>query len=265
MKRVIFLLTFFLIIVTEVFSQGEIDDQQRLFYRNESTWGGNLSSTGYGASYRYARRINFFNQRLYEVGFNVVRHPKEIRISNPYYPGNRSFIFGKENFFFNLRGGIGFQRTKFKKLDKGGVAIRFLYSGGLSLGFYKPVYYEVYKQSSNSTYIIVTEKFNPTLHAPQDIVSRASFFKGFNELKLSPGLFARGGINFEFGKADPIISSLEVGATLDAYIKKIPIMASDDNRQIFPAIYISFRFGKIIDPKSEKKLKYQKDQGTSSY
>lgn len=265
MKRVIFLFAFFLIIVAEVFSQGDIDNQQRLFYRNERTWGGNLSSTGYGASFRYAKRINFFNQRLYEVGFNVLRHPKEIRISNEFYPGNKSFVFGKKNFFFNLRGGIGFQKTKFKKLDKGGVAVRFLWSGGVSLGFYKPVYYEVYNQTSSNTYSITTEKFNADLHAPQDIISRASFFKGFNELKVTPGLFGRIGLNFEFGKKDPNITSLEVGATLDAYLKKIPIMASEDNRQIFPALYISFRFGKIIDKKSEKKIEYQQGQPSAAY
>jgi hypothetical protein len=133
------------------------------------------------------------------------------------------------------------------------------------LGFYKPVYYEVYNQTSSNTYIISTEKFNADLHAPQDIISRASFFKGFNELKVSPGLFGRIGVNFEFGKKDPNITSLEVGATLDAYLKKIPIMASEDNRQIFPALYISFRFGKIIDKKSGKKIEYQQNQQSTAY
>jgi hypothetical protein len=64
-------------------------------------------------------------------------------------------------------------------------------------------------------------------------------------------------VNFEFGKREPLVSALEIGATLDAYLKKIPIMASEDNKQFFPAIYASFRFGKIIDPRSEAALEYQ--------
>ncbi len=263
MKKLLYILTFFIIFCSEAYSQGEIDDQQKLFYRNERTYGGVLSSIGYGATYRYAKRINFFNQRVFEGGFNIVKHPKEIRISNPWFPGNKSFVFGKENFFFNLQGGIGFQRIMFKKVDKGGIAVRLIYAGGLSLGFYKPVYYEVFVQTTPSNYIIVTEKFNPTLHAPEDILSRASFFKGFSELKIAPGLYGRFGVNFEFGKKDPRISVLEVGVTVDAYYKKIPIMASDDNRWIFPAMYVSFSFGKIIDPKSEIKNQYNQNQSGS--
>lgn len=249
-----------MIFVIEAFSQGEIDDQQKLFYRNEQTYGGILSSNGYGGTFRYAKRINFFNQRVYEIGINIIKHPKEIRVRNIYFPGNRSFVFGKENFFFNLRGGIGFQRIMFKKVDKDGIAVRLIYSGGISLGIYKPVYYEVWKSTSSTTYIIVTEKFNASIHGNTDIVSRASFFKGFNELKVAPGLYGKFGLNFEFGKKDPKISVLEVGITADAYYKKIPIMASDDNQWIFPAIYVNFSFGKIIDPKSEVKIKYQQDQ-----
>lgn len=260
MKKFGYILTFFIIFCSDVFSQGEIDDQQRLFYRNERTYGGILSSTGYGATFRYAKRINFFNQRVFEGGFNIIRHPKETRVRNPYYPGNRSFVFGKENFFFNLQGGIGFQRIMFKKVDKGGIAVRLIYAGGISLGFYKPVYYEVFVATSSTTYIIVTEKFNPTITEPVDILSRASFFKGFGELKIAPGLYGRFGVNFEFGKKDPRISVLEVGITADVYYKKIPIMASGDNRWIFPAMYVSFSFGKIIDPKSEIKAKYQENQ-----
>lgn len=260
MKKTGLIFTFFFIVVSEVFPQGEIDDQKKLFYRNERTIGATLSSVGYGGSFRYSKRINFFNQRIYEAEISIIKHPKEIKTVNSWYPNNKRFVFGKLNFFFNVRAGIGFQRIKYKKIDKGGIAIRFLYTGGLSLGFYKPVYYEVFKAVGGMSYIIVTQKFNSSIDSPYDILSRASFFKGFDEIKLVPGLYGRIGINFEFGKRDPVISALEVGAMLDAYIKKIPIMASDDNKQFFPAIYASFRFGKIIDIKSETKLKYEEEK-----
>jgi len=260
MKKLLFILALFFSLISQSLSQGEIDDQLKLFFRNEQTFGGTVTSFGYGASFRYGKRINFFNSRLIEGSINIIKHPKEVKGSNPIFPNSKRFVFGKENFFFNLQASYGFQRIKFKKKDKGGIEVRFLYTGGISLGFYKPVYYEVLVPVSLFEYTISTEKFNPSLHTPYDIYSRASFFKGFNEIKLVPGLNGKFGISFEFGKADPVISAIEIGGMIDLYAKKIPIMASDDNRLFFPAIYASFRFGKVIDKRSEVKFDYLQNQ-----
>ncbi|MEA1897966.1 MAG: hypothetical protein U9N53_09945 [Bacteroidota bacterium] len=260
MKKLGFIAAFFFLLLPHSFSQGEIDDQLKLFFRNEQTFGGIISSTGYGASFRYGKRINFFNSRLFEGSINIIKHPKEIKGSNPIFPNSKRFVFGKENFFFNIQASYGFQRIKFKKKDKGGIEVRFLYAAGISLGFIKPVYYEVLVPVSLYEYKIETEKFNPSLHTPYDIYSRASFFTGFSELKVAPGLNGKFGISFEFGKADPVISVIEVGASIDLYTREIPIMASDDNRFFFPAIYASFRFGKVIDKRSQAKIDYLQNQ-----
>jgi len=254
---IILFLTFIFI---PVFSQGELDDQQRLFYRNEKTMGGTLSSTGLGVGFRYSKRINFFNKRIYEADINIIKHPKEVKTSNPLFQNSKRFVFGKLNNFFNIRTGLGFMRVKYKKTDKGGIEVRLVYAGGLSMGFYKPVYYEVLTPVSLYEYTLVTEKFNPALHSSYDIYGRASFFKGFNELKFMPGVYGRIGVNFEFGKKDPILNIIEAGLTVDAYPKTIPIMATEDNKQIFIAFYVSYRFGKIIDKISTTKLKYQEQQ-----
>jgi hypothetical protein len=79
-------------------------------------------------------------------------------------------------------------------------------------------------------------------------MGKASFFKGFNEIKLYPGLYARGGFNFEYSRNDRVTHTIEIGASLHAFTKTIPIMASDDNRQVFPAIFVSYRIGMILDP-----------------
>lgn len=260
MKKAGIILFFLVFILSPGFSQGELDEQQRLFYRNEQTYGGTLSSTGMGGGFRYSKRINFFNKKVFEADFNIIKHPKEVKTSNPYFQNSKRFVFGKLNTFFNVRGGYGFMRVKYKKTDKGGIEVRLLYTGGVSLGFYKPVYYEVLTPLTLYEYTLVTEKFNPALHATTDIYGRASFFKGFNEIKFMPGIYGRIGVNFEFGKKDPVLNIIEGGITIDAYPKAIPIMATEDNKQIFIAFYVSYRFGKIIDKKSTKKLKYQEQQ-----
>ncbi|NOY37836.1 MAG: hypothetical protein GXO83_09695 [Chlorobi bacterium] len=247
MKKVISIFTFFLFFLLRLSGQGEIDDQQRIFYRNEATLHASLNSTGFGGGVRYGKRLNFFNKRLYEGEISYFKHPKEIRLNNPYFPNSRSFVYGKLNLFFNLRGGYGFQREVFKKLDKGGVAVRYFYTFGPSIGIYKPVYYEVLVPVSLYEYQLVTEKFNPALHKSDDIYGRASFLKGWNELKIVPGIFGKFGINFEFSKFDPLVQALEAGIVIDVYPKKIPIMASNDNRNYFISLYACYRFGKIID------------------
>jgi hypothetical protein len=147
-----------------------------------------------------------------------------------------------------LRGGIGHQHELFKKADLGGIAIRYFYLAGPVLAIYKPIYYKVLYPISLSEYEIKEEKFDASIALPQDIYSKASFTKGLNETKVLPGLFAKGGFNFEYSKEDKIIHAIEVGAQINVFPKKIPIMASPDNKTIFFSLFVSYRFGMIIDP-----------------
>ena len=249
MKTIGLILAGFWIALPVCFAQGEIDEQQRLFYRNEHTLGIFLNSTGWGVGYRFGKRINYLNKRLYEIDFNNIKHPKEYKTTNPIFPNTKGFIFGKENLFVNLRAGYGFQHEMFRKIDRGGISIRRFYSFGASLGFYKPIYYELLVQVSHNAFNIKVDKFNENIHDPLDIYSRASFFKGFDEIKFVPGIYGKAGINFEYSKYDRLIHAVEIGLTLDAYPKKVPIMATEDNRQIFFSLFVSYRFGKVVDPK----------------
>jgi len=85
-------------------------------------------------------------------------------------------------------------------------------------------------------------------------MSKASFFKGFDEMKLYPGLYTRAGFNFEYSKNDRITHAIEVGASLHGFIKEIPIMATEDNKQFFPSLFVSYRIGMILDPVNRQGL-----------
>ena len=102
-----------------------------------------LIPTDLALSYREAKRKDYLNKRLLEIDFGTLKHPKEYKISNAYYQGYKSFVFGKLNSVFFLRAGIGHQHEIFQKADLGGIAIRWFYSGGPVLAFYKPIYYMV--------------------------------------------------------------------------------------------------------------------------
>jgi hypothetical protein len=244
-----FKISFFLILTIislGVYSQGEIDDQPKVMLKNEKTGFVFLTSNGYGASYRYGKRINARNQTLYDIDFMNVKHPKELRLTSSYNAySSRSFVYGKKNLFWELKGSIGKQYELYRKNDKGGISIRYYYLGGLTLGILKPIYYEIQYYSLNYNYV-KEEKFNISIHQ-SNINGKASFFKGFDELSLKPGLTAKGGFSFEFGRDDKIIRALDVGIGLDLFPRSIPIMATQTNNFFFINLTAGYRFGKIID------------------
>lgn len=231
-----------------LYAQGDLNEQQKVFFRNEMSFAILLNSNGIGVSYREAKRIDFLNKRFVEIEAGTLKHPKEYKISNPYTQSG-SFVFGKLNSTFFLRGGVGRQHEIFKKADLGGVAIRYFYSAGPVIAFYKPIFYKVlYPTSTINEYEIRLEKFEASFSLPQEIYSRASFFKGFDEIKVLPGLFAKGGFNFEYSKEDKLIHAIELGGQINAFPKKIPIMAGSENNNLFFSLFVSYRFGIILDP-----------------
>ena len=230
----------------QVFSQGELDLQPRLIYRNERSGAIYLNSNGIGAGYRYGQRITARNQKLYEVDFLSVKHPKEIRISNS-IDNSRSFVFGKENTFFELRGMYGKQNEIFRKNDRGGVSVRYFYTGGPAVGIIKPIYYEVlYSTGLPFDFYIQTEKYNASLHQ-SNIYGRSSFTKGLKEISLAPGASLKAGFSFEYSRQDIKLHSLDAGFTLDLFARKIPIMATTNNDFLFFNLFVSYRFGRSID------------------
>ena len=247
MKKLLILAVMILSGAFSLYGQGELNEQQRVFFRNEKSFAIVLNTDGYGFSYRGANRINYLNKRLLEIEGGTLKHPKEYKQPTLYTQGG-SFKYGKINSPFYFRVGLGHQHEIFKKADLGGIAIRYFYSGGPVLGLYKPIYYRIVYPLPGNEYLIKEEKFKPAITQPQDIYSRASFFKGFNEFKLTAGLFAKGGFNFEYSKEDKVIHAIEVGAQINAFPNKIPIMASTDNKNIYFSLFVSYRFGMIIDP-----------------
>ncbi|MEE4214015.1 MAG: hypothetical protein V2I34_03045 [Bacteroidales bacterium] len=231
-----------------LFAQGDIDDQEKVFYRNERTVGINLNSNGFGISYREGKRLDFLNKRIIDIDLNIIKHPKEVKLSNPWVQTSGSFVYGKQNEVYSIRGALGHQHEMFRKMDLGGVSVRYFYSGGISLALAKPIYYNVLYYTPASTYQIKQEKFTADIIDPSYIYNKASFFKGVSETKVYPGLSGKAGFSFEYSKEDKVIHSLELGTSFEAYTRKLPIMATDDNRAVFLTLFVSYRIGIVIDP-----------------
>ena len=244
MKYAIVLTLFQLIYSSIVFAQGDIDDEKRALIRNERTFHLSLNSNGWGGGFAFGKMVNIYRKKLYSVELVTIKDAKELKINNPYQPEFHRFIYGKNNVFYNLRFGFGHLFKLYDKKDKGGIEVRWFYNTGPLLGLLKPVYYV----TGVDPY--TTEKFNSSLHTASSILGGASYFKGFDELSVVPGAFVKIGTSFEFSKKDLVVNALEGGLTLDIFPKKVDLMANNKNQFYFLAIFVSYRFGKIINPRA---------------
>ncbi len=230
-----------------LYGQGELDEQPKIMLRNERSGIVFLTSTGIGAGYRYGKRIVARKQTLYDIELTNTKDPKEVRLTSSNYTySSRSYVYGKENTFFKFKGTWGKQYEMFRKNDKGGVSIRQFYAVGPIIGVLKPIYYDVFYSIPPDNGSFKTEKFTTSLD-PQRIVGKASFFKGFDELSVIPGVTAKAGFSFEYSREDAVIHALEFGVSIDAFPREIPIMATENNHFLYVNLFAGYRFGKVVD------------------
>ena len=245
------LICFGLFLTQTITAQGEIDDEPKIFYRNGRTFSGSLDSNGWDIGMQYGKRINAFKSLLYSGEIGSLRHPKEYKSQSPYSGGwGNGYVFGKTNEAICLRFGTGLQKEIFGKYDKGGIAIRYFVSGGLSLALMKPVYYDKIVGFDYQRLEVMREPslFDPDyMQSIYDIWDKKSFFMGIDEISLDPGVFARAGFSFEYSIQDKLINAIEGGVKLEGFLKKVPIMASNDNRRLFFSLFVCYRFGKVLD------------------
>lgn len=221
--------------------------------RNELSFGINIHSSGWGIDFRRGKNLTVSKKRMLEFEFVGMHHSKEIKSVNPYYENSKSYVYGKLNTVSVLRSAIGIQRIIAGKAEKGGIELRLNYTGGISLAFAKPIYLNIIREDVNDPgYIRVSvERYNPDLHGIDVIYGRASFTKGFGEIKPYPGLYAKLGLSFEYGALDDDVKIVEVGMTVDAFAKTIPIMGSPSNalepvknNQVYFNFYINILYGR---------------------
>jgi hypothetical protein len=240
--RLVFQILLILFFFTEGFSQGEIDDERKILYRNEKSFGFMLNSNGYGAGYRFAKRINIHRRFIYDGDFNYVKHQKEKKIYNPYSASLRKFVYGKTNTAFNIRFGVGQHHEIFKKFDKNSVSVRYYYIGGVSAMFLKPIYYQVLNDSTGFYDWERFQKNTPWWY----ITDKKPFTYALNEIKIVPGGYVKTGFGFEFSKEDKRINMIDVGVSLEVYPYPVKIMETEDKQILFPMVYLSYRFGKAV-------------------
>ena len=248
-KRILGLLLFFLFSF-QLSAQQLKDDLTRLesgedvnvIYTQEASFGIFMHSAGgFGIAYRRGEHVTGKRKRLFEIEASNFKHPKEVKSINSYYANSKGFIYGKLNSILLIRPGVGIQNVLYQKSDKKSIEIRYSYFLGATLGFAKPVYLEIRKET---TLIPSTERYNPEIHKQEDIFGKAPFFRGIEKTIIYPAGYAKLALSFEYADRYNALKVIETGAVIDVYPKAIPMMAFNKKQQVFVSLYLKIIWGK---------------------
>lgn len=221
-------------------------------YDHEFNVGGRLNTNGWSAYLEYEKRSSEVTSTIFQFEAGEIKHPKEnkqaktkgVDIYGYPYSGH-SYVYGKKNIFYQAKLGVGQRRLIGGKGIKNGVEVSAIYLGGFSLGLVKPYLLQLQDSTaSGSSYQKYTPENASSFLNVNNILGGPGLGKGWNEVKLVPGLYARVGMRFDWAEFNEFVSAVEVGLDAELYSQKIEIMVQNPGQQFFYGAYVSLVFGK---------------------
>ncbi|MCB9282462.1 MAG: hypothetical protein H6563_00190 [Lewinellaceae bacterium] len=232
-------------------------DNKGVLYNREVAFSLRPHTNGFALGTEFGRLRTYYLTRTFHIEVGELKHHKEHRTnldrSSATGRISRAFVYGKQNNFYVLRAGIGEKRYFSEKAKYKGVAVGISYKGGPSLGILKPYYLELLstENSTSPFYSTIPTKYSAAVHDdfldPWNIFGSSSWTRGFNEIKLVPGLHAQFAVHFDWGAFDEYLKAAEAGIMLDLYFRKVPIMVEVpdvENRPFFLNLFINLQLGK---------------------
>jgi hypothetical protein len=193
-----------------------------------------------GIVFKYS--IHHRNSAFHYIGAEIVniKHPKEERYYS--FTGN-TYIYGKSNYLYAIRGQYGRDWILFRKAPQQGVQVNLITAIGPTLGIVAPYYIEYMGNDG----MIVTEQYDATKHQNREnILGTGGLLQGFGQSDIVMGLNWKGSLAFEFGSKRRKVFGLELGFMIEAYSKQIPIIPTAENYSIFPNAFLTLYYGKRI-------------------
>lgn len=217
------------------------EEEGVISYKKSFVFGAKLISDGYGVFFELGRASSIKKSLLYQLEISERKHRKEEK-QGSIYSNTIPLIFGKENFFYPVKLGVQQQILLGNKSNKNGVSITGNYGGGVSMGLLRPYYIQVDKDGQ-----IQYIKYNSpdsAIFFNSAVYGGPSFSKGWSDMTVTPGLYAKAALRFDYGSYNEIVSAIEVGITGEYYTKKILQMIYNEQKQFFFGAYFSLLFGK---------------------
>jgi hypothetical protein len=221
------------------------EEEGAIIFHRQTVFGIKLITDGYALSLEMGRMKTARKSDLYSLEIGERKHPKEEKIpsvagtylTNPY-------VYGKINNFYFAKLGYAQQRLIGNKGNKNGVAISAIAGGGISLGLLKPYYLKVFDPLTREIRDVKYGENDTVFLSPDVILGATGFSRGFGEIKLTPGVFGKAALRFDYGRYNELVSAIEVGLSLESYVKKMPQMLLNKNRQVYFTAYAAIEFGR---------------------
>lgn len=221
-----------------------------VIYSKEFSIEAKLHTLGMTVGFNRARIVTYHTTKFYHFDIGLLKSSKEKK-NNLVVTGlniYNSYSYGKRNYFFPLRIGMGIKKYLSEKDTRRGLAIGYSIEGGPTLGVLKPYYILVKNESGSRLETIKYSEENAEIFKNENLIyDRGSFFKGFDEISIAPGIHINAAIHYALKAYQQPVFALETGIMIDAFIKRVPIMVETSNfknKSIFINVYVNIQLGK---------------------
>jgi hypothetical protein len=233
-KKVLFI---FLVSGLTIFSAAAQSDED-FDYTSEFVWGINKNTRGGligGVVFKYSTAVSSRVYRTFGVELMNIKHPQEMRY--PSFTGN-TFIWGKQNYLYSIRGQYGRDYILFRKAPQQGVQINANFAIGPSIGLEAPYYIEYATGSFSSVKVPYTPG-----HSFHDILGTGDILQGITESNVVLGANVKSSLSFEFGTFKNNVTGIEAGFLLETFTRPIVLVPMARNTGIFPVAFLTLYYG----------------------
>lgn len=205
----------------------------------------------YGIGFSYHRTafqsspsINLRKPLGWSLDLGNIQHPKEIAVVNTVFQNAGSYKLDKINYVWVLRPGAMYRLSLSERKDRRAIGVDLLMSPGIAAAYCWPVFVTTLQVDASGNEYFANVKYNPEVHKPTEIAGRSGFSEGFSQGSVIPALSLQGGFSFHWGNYRSDVNTLTLGARMDTYSKKLPILYHNAfNKSIFSSFYLNFAFG----------------------
>ncbi|RYF84711.1 MAG: hypothetical protein EOO03_14400 [Chitinophagaceae bacterium] len=221
-------------------AMSKLEEEGVVTYNKHTVFGGKLLSDGYGAFIEIGRAKSVRNSLLFQLEIAERKHVKEEKQQINF--STAPIIYGKINYFYPVKLGVQYQHLLGNKGNKNGVSITANVGGGVSMGLLRP--YKVDVLIGNERKFVGYESPDSSYYLNGPIVGGPGFGTGWSDLKVTPGIYIKPALRFDYGKFNEMVSAIEVGLTGEFYTKDIPQMIYIDQKKLFLSAYVAILFGR---------------------
>jgi len=217
-----------------------------------------MHTNGWSLSYGKGDIIKYNTIHFQSIEVGEIKHPKQDKRTfdllsfGSNQTSNRSYIYGKQNNLFFVKYNIGRKIYYTDKAERKGAVLGISYSGGPTLGLVKPYLLDVVTREINANGSI-SRGITPLQYDgtngdvfldPNEIVGPSGVSRGWDRLKVQPGLHGKIAMHLDWGAFDKFIKGLDLGIMVDFFFKEVPIMVTENNSKLFVNLYVSAHLGK---------------------